>query len=156
MQRSTFNAAVDFTGYDDNGTQKKLQKIWLFEAESYTEAETKAYEKGEEEGLDNFYIARLNKRNFADLILDETEESYFHEVKMRITLLDETKGKETESKLVFLVESRTIDTAIAKTREFHKDTIVPFEIIEAKESKIQEVILHQVAESETESEESEK
>lgn len=112
-------AHVNFEG-------KKVKEQYLYQCESYTEAETKTIETRSPYTSD-FEIASLTKPRIAEIIRNEKAEKW-HKLTAQFITLDEKKGVEKKVSYAYLIQSDSCEAAIEAYHEYMKGSVMDYEI----------------------------
>jgi len=133
-----FEVKAKYVKIDQNGKEKKVTEPYLFDAISYTEAETRAIEEFGKMIHSDFIIVNIGKSNISDLFPNENGDRWF-KAKTTFVTVDEESGKEKKSNNYMLVQANNVDDAYSWLKDGLSDMIVPFKIPSVSESKILDV-----------------
>lgn len=123
----------------DCGKLKKVTETYLVDALSYTEAEARItkevgmYIKGE------YSITTIKQIKVAELIFREDDlcEDWFY-VKIKITVIDESRGTEKLVPATLLVRAESVEDALKRFKEAFKDSMSDYIITSVSTSPILE------------------
>jgi rubrerythrin len=132
-----YTGTVKYVKEDDNGKVKKVSEQYLIEALSFAEAEINFY-KFLEETIPDFSVKTLTESGITDVFEYEQDKPYWNTT--IAYYLTEENGKEKLIKNKLLINAENIEQAIERTKESLSNMLVSFNIVEAKESKIVELI----------------
>ena len=135
-----FEVKVNYTKQLENGTFKKVSEKNLFSAESFTDSETRAYEKIGETVRGEFKITGIVQKDYVDVLqFDNIDERWF-EIQVKMTSEDVDTNKVKTVKQKYLVSAGNIKEALTNLEgEFKKLTISDATIISIKETEILDV-----------------
>ena len=135
-----FQAKVKFLRQQDNGLVKEFTELYLIDAVSFTDAETRAFkEAGDNRDVQAVSIARSPIKEV--VFYGDTDQ--WHKVKVQYSLMDEATEKEKKVTTYFLVNAATVKEAYDRTEEHLKTMLVPFTIPKVELSPIVEVFQYE-------------
>lgn len=123
----------------DCGKLKKVTESYLFDALSYTEAEARMVQEVAQYIKGEYSITNIKKTKIAEIIMKEEDicENWFN-VKIRITVPDESKGIERVVPETLLVRAEDIEDCLKRFKEAFKGTISDYVITGISTSPILE------------------
>lgn len=129
MTANWFEGKIKYLGIDENGREVKKVDMYLLDAMSYTEAETRLMREMESVIKGDYYISSLKKSNITELVPspDKTDDRWY---KAKITVIDtdETSGREKASYQYYLVAASTINRALENLEKNLATFVVPYEV----------------------------
>lgn len=132
-----FITKVKYNKEDENGLLKQVSEQYLVDAESFTEAEARIYDKLEEMVRGYFDVTDISKTNYVDVFQYE-DGDYWHKCKVQFLTESETgKGKKVTQHM--LVNSATVKEAYDRINESLGNSLVTFSVPDVIETKIIEV-----------------
>ena len=139
MTANWFEAKVKYVKVGEDGKEKKMSELYLLDAMSYTEAESRITENLREMIQGDFYIVGL-KSNITELVEsnDGNDDKWF-KAKVAIIDADQISGKEKKSNQYYLVAGADIDSALANLHKSLSTYVVPFEISSLADTNIMDV-----------------
>ena len=140
MTSNWFEAKVKYVKVTDEGKEKKVTETYLFDAVSYTEAESRTLESLREMVQGDFYIAGLKKSNITELVEsnDGTDDKWY-KAKVAIIDADQLTGKEKRANQYFLVAGATIEAALTNLQKSLSTYVVPWEVVSLADTTIMDV-----------------
>lgn len=133
-----FEVKVNYTKQLENGNFKKVTEKSLFSAESFTDSETRAYEKIGETVRGEFKITGIVQKDYIDVIEFPTTDERWFEIQVRMTSQGIDMDKVVKQK--YLVSADSIKEALTNLDdEFKKLTISDATIVGIKETEILDV-----------------
>lgn len=140
MNVNWFEVKVKYTKVGEDGREKKVSELYLLDAMSFTEAESRIIEKLKEMIQGDFCIESIKKSNITELVqsLDNKDDKYF-KAKVAIIDADQISGKEKKSNQYFLVAGSEVDSALINLQKSLSTYVVPFEIVSVGDSNIVDV-----------------
>ena len=133
-----FEVKVRYDKQLENGLIKKVTENYVFDALSWTEAESRAIEELKGWISGEFGIADISRRNFSEVFFDAEGDQYF-KAKVQFIMLDEKSGTEKKKGVIMIAKAIDIDKAQELIKERMKGTLATYEIAEVKETKIVEI-----------------
>lgn len=140
MTANWFEVKVKYTKVDENGRQRKVSELYLLDAVSFTEAESRIIEELREIIQGDFYIEAIKKSNITELVesKDGNDDKWF-KAKVAIIDADSISGKEKRSNQYFLVAGSDVDKSLENLQKALSTYVVPFEIVQVGDSNIMDV-----------------
>lgn len=121
---------------NEDGKQKKVSEKYLFDALSFTEAESRAYDVIKDYYSD-FKVARINPIKVSELFFSKGE--FWYKCKVNYITLNEKAGKETKTPCWIYVQADTPKDAESKLSEGMKGTMADWALESIVETKIIDV-----------------
>lgn len=140
MTANWFEVKVKYTKVDEDGRQRKVSELYLLDAVSFTEAESRIIEELREIIQGDFYIEAIKKSNITELVesKDGNDDKWF-KAKVAIIDADSISGKEKRSNQYFLVAGSDVDKSLENLQKALSTYVVPFEIVQVGDSNIMDV-----------------
>lgn len=139
-----FIVKISVSRFQDDGSQKMVNKMYLIDALSFTEAETRITEEIRKQTSGDLVITDISRSKYSELLLRATVSKKFYRVKTNFVTLSEKTGKEKKTAYYYLVQADEIDEAKESFENFMKGTISDYEIEGISETKINEVFIFDV------------
>ncbi len=140
MTANWFEVKVKYTKVDENGRQRKVSELYLLDAVSFTEAESRIIEELREIIQGDFYIEAIKKSNITELVesKDGNDDKWF-KAKVAIIDADSISGRENKTNWYHLVAGENVDKALENLKKSLSTYVVPFEIVQVGDSNIMDV-----------------
>lgn len=136
-----FECKVQYDKVTEDGTNKKVTELYVVEAISFTEAESRIVEEMSQYISGEYEVKDIKKAKYKEIWLsDDASADRYYKAKLQFITLDEKSGKEKRSNFVSLVEASTLNNAIKGIDEVMGKTAIDYTSVEAKETKIIDVI----------------
>ena len=136
-----FECKVQYEKFMENGIQKKVTELYIVEALSFTEAESRIIEDMSVYINGEYEVKDIKKSKYKDILFSyDKNDDRFYQAKIQFITLDEKTKKEKRSNFVCLVQAATLNGAIKGIDEFMGGTMSDYDSVEAKETKILDVI----------------
>lgn len=139
-----FIVKISVSRSQDDGSQKMVNEMYLIDALSFTEAETRITEEIRKQTSGDLVITDISRSKYSELLLRATVSKKFYRVKTNFVTLSEKTGKEKKTAYYYLVQADEIDEAKESFENFMKGTISDYEIEGISETKINEVFIFDV------------
>jgi len=136
--KTWFVCKVKYQKQDEKGKIRNVSEQYLVDAISFTEAESRIYEKMGELIKGEFYVSNISKSNFTDIFYYE-DAHIWHKCKMTYTLEVEGSGKEKKVTNYILLTAPDLKTAYDRVYESLNNMLVDFRVPDISESPILEV-----------------
>jgi len=135
--KNYFQCKIKHLAQLEDGSIKKVSKVYLLNALSFIEAETEL-QRILESSITEYDLASCTKPNIQDVIIDETGD-FFFKAKVSYIMFDEDSGKEKRSNETILVQSSNIYKTVEKIKNRMEGTISDWELIGVTKTNIDEV-----------------
>ena len=132
-----YECKVSYVKTLENGKTTKVNEVYLVDAVSFTEAETRIY-KEMAELIGDFNLDSVKKARVTELI--HNEEAYkWYKAKVNLTTLDEKSGKEMKSNQIILTSADNLREAYDAVNDLFGATSDDHEIVELAYTPIMEI-----------------
>lgn len=140
MTANWFEVKVKYTKVCEDGREKKVSELYLLDAVSFTEAESRIIEELREMIQGDFCIEAIKKSNITELVdsNDANDDKWF-KAKVAIIDCDSISGKEKRSNQYFLVAGSDVDKSLENLQKALSTYVIPFEIVQVGDSNIMDV-----------------
>ena len=136
-----FECKVQYEKVMEDGCMKKVTELYTVEALSFTEAEARIIEEMSLYIKGEYEVKDIKKSKYKDILFSyDKNDDRFYQAKIQFITLDEKTKKEKRSNFVYLVQAATLNGAIKGIDEFMGGTMSDYASVEAKETKILDVI----------------
>ena len=139
MMRTWFEVKAKYMKVSESGKERMVNEVFLFDAVSFTDAETLTVKqlqqmvKGGE-----FAINNINKSRISEVVASE-EGQFYYEAKVNLITVDEQAGKEKKINSYYLVLADNIDDAKKKLDEELNYLVIPYTVVQLKQSSVVDV-----------------
>jgi hypothetical protein len=121
-----FEVKVKYVKVDDDGREKKVSEVYLLDAVTFTDAETRIIKQLETMVRGEFIVDNIKKSNIVEIFPNETGE-WWYKAKIGIVTIDEEKGKEKKINNYFLIAADDIKEALQRLEEGLSYILVPYQ-----------------------------
>ena len=136
-----FECKVQYEKVMEDGLQKKVTELYTVEALSFTEAEARIVEEMAAYISGEYEVKDIKKAKYKEIWFSDDEMAdRFYKAKLQFITIDEKTEKEKRSNFVCLVQASTLNGAIKGVDEMMGGTMIDYTSVEAKETKIMDVI----------------
>jgi len=132
-----YECKVSYLKTLENGKQTKVSEVYLVDAVSFTEAESRIY-KELGELLGEFNLDSVKKARVSELIHNENAYKWY-KVKVNLTTVDEKSGKEIKSNQIILTSAESLKDAYDSVEDLFSGTVDDHEIVEIAFTPIVEI-----------------
>ena len=124
-----FECKVKYEKIDEQtGKEKKISEPYLVDAMSFTEAESRIYEKCGEFIHTDFIITNIGKANYTEIFPKE-DGDFWYKCKVTFVTIDEQAGKEKKVSAQMLVMANTVKHAFDNLTESLSTGSFEFDIV---------------------------
>lgn len=135
-----YQATITHTRQCEDGLLKRVSSNYLVDALSFTEAESNVYSWAEVNITGEFVVKNIRATKITEICNPE-DSDLFWLVKTKFQTVDGDRDKMVTVNYSYIVGSEDMETAIALVRELTSQYLVDVQIIEAKLTNIEELIL---------------
>lgn len=133
-----FECKVKYQKIDQTGKDKMVSELYLIDAVSFTEAESRINKELEPYISGEFFVSTIKIANFSELVPNEAGDRWF-KCKVAFISFDEEKGIERRSNTYMLVQANNLKEAYDTLDKSLSDSVSDFEIPGIQESSIMDV-----------------
>lgn len=133
-----YEVKVKYLKTGQDGFEKKVTDLYLLDAVSYTDAETRIYEIMKELTRSEFLIMNIKKSNITEVIAAQDGE-WWYKAKISLVSIDEEKGKEVKISNYLLVAGNDIEDAQKQLKEGLSHMLISYEVVSVTLSKVVDV-----------------
>ena len=134
-----YEVKARLTQTQENGMEKRVNELYLFNAQSFTEAESRAFDKlrpySEEIG-----IVAIKRCTYCEMFLSpKAEADKWYKCKVNFITLDEKSGVEKRTASYMMVQAADFKTALENLLKGMKGTMADYEIASITETLIMDI-----------------
>jgi hypothetical protein len=133
-----YEVKAKYVKIDDDGRERRVSESYLFDAVTFTDAETRVIEQLQTMIRGEFAVENIKKSNIIEIFPFESGEWWF-KAKITLVAIDENAGKEKKINNYFLVAADDIKEALKRLEESLSYILVPFQITSIAISPIVDV-----------------
>ena len=133
-----FEVRAKYVRIDDDGRERKVSEVYLVDAVSVTDAETRTIKELSQMIRGEMQVVKASSSNIVEIIPHETGE-YWWKAKIRIVTIDENAGKEKKMNNYFLVAADDLKQALQRLEEGLSYILVPYQTTSISVSNIVDV-----------------
>ncbi len=139
-----FECKVQYEKVTEDGSNKKVSELYAVDALSFTEAEKRITEEMAAYISGEYEVSDIKKAKYKEVFFSDLESAdRYYKLKLQFITLDEKTGKEKRTNVIYLVQAINIKDALKNLDEVMKTTMLDYESVEVKETKILDVIEYQ-------------
>ena len=133
-----YEVKIKYQKLNDQGVEKPVSEVYLFDAISFTEAESRINLEIGQMVSGDFFIMNIKRSNLTEIFPDETGDRWF-KCKVSLITIDESSGKEKKSNMYALVQANDVREAYDNLQNQMRGTQSDYEVPAVSESPILEV-----------------
>ena len=133
-----FEVGLKYSKIGEDGREKKVSEVYLIDAVTFGEAETRAYKELESMISGEIKVMKISRTNLSEIIPDAHGDRWF-KGKVTFITFDEQSGKEKRVSQLVLVYADSVDASDKKIKDAMKGMMADFEITAISESPIVDV-----------------
>ena len=135
-----FEAKVRYEKVMEDGLQKKVTELYVIDALSYSEAETRIMDEMSSYISGEFEVADLKKAAYKEVFFsDKGNDDRWYKARLQFITIDEKTEKEKRSAVTYLVQAATLDSAVKNINEVMNGTMIDYEKSNIAETKVVDV-----------------
>ena len=120
-----FECKVKYVKIDDDGRERKVSEVYLVDAVTFTDAETRIIKQLQTMVRGEFVVDNIKKSNIVEIFPHEDGE-WWYKAKIAIVTIDENAGKEKKINNYFLVAADDIKQALQRLEDGLSYILVPY------------------------------
>jgi len=121
-----FECKVKYVKVDDDGRERKVSEVYLVDAVTFTDAETRIIQQVQTMVRGEFVVENIKKSNIIEIFPHEVGE-WWYKAKIGIVTIDEKAGKEKKINNYFLVAADDIKQALQRLEDGLSYILVPYQ-----------------------------
>lgn len=121
-----FECKVKYVKVDDDGRERKVNEVYLVDAVTFTDAETRIIQQLQTMVRGEFSVDNIKKSNIVEIFPHE-EGEWWYKAKIAIVTIDENAGKEKKINNYFLVAADDIKQALQRLEDGLSYILVPYQ-----------------------------
>jgi len=121
-----FECKVKYVKIDDDGRERKVSEVYLVDAVSFTDAETRIIQQMETMVRGEFMVDNIKKSNIVEIYPHENGE-WWYKARIGIVTIDEKAGKEKKINNYFLVAADDLKQALQRLEDGLSYILVPYQ-----------------------------
>lgn len=144
-----FETKVRYSKMGENGTEKMVTEPFLFDALSFTEAESRVIEEITPYITGEFTVSDIKRSKYSEIFFSEAESAYlWFKCKVTFITIDEKSGDDKKSSTNMLVQASDLRDAVRRLDKGMEGSMVDYQISSVVETAILDVYPYQTKESE--------
>ena len=138
-----FETKVRYDKTMDDGHEKKVTEVFVVDALSFTEAETKITEELSAYTSGETFIKAITRAPYSEVLFsDDSKDDKWYRVKLAFITLDERTEKEKKTLVTYLFQAANIDKARAYVKEVMDKTAIDYEVVSISETPVLDIFEH--------------
>jgi hypothetical protein len=121
-----FECKVKYVKIDDDGRERKVSEVYLVDAVTFTDAETRIIQQLQTMVRGEFTVDNIKKSNIIEIFPHEVGE-WWYKAKIGIVTIDDKAGKEKKINNYFLVAADDIKQALQRLEDGLSYILVPYQ-----------------------------
>lgn len=135
-----FETKITYEKTMDNGLQKKVKELYVVDALSFTEAESRIMEEMKSYISGEFAVTDIKKATYKEVFFSESAKAdRWFKAKLQFITIDEKTEKEKRSNVYYLVHAATLPEAVKNIESVMGTTMVDYVIASIAETMIMDV-----------------
>lgn len=136
-----FESKVRLEKVTEDGTQAKFNELFTVNAMSFTECEAKVMKYVPQYASGEFEVLTEKRAKYNEIFYsDKPDESLWYGVTLEFITINEKTMKEKRSKIAYLVQGSSVESARKNVEEVMKGTTIDYRILGLNETVVQDII----------------
>nr|DAK08449.1 MAG TPA: protein of unknown function (DUF4494) [Caudoviricetes sp.] len=136
-----FECGIRYEKTMENGMQKKVTELYIVDALSFTEAESRIIAEMQPFISGEFEVVSEKITKYSELV-ETAEGDKWYKAKVNYITLDEKSGAEKKQAFFYLIQAKDIDHARGRLNEYMKGSLADWECEALQETKIMDVFVY--------------
>ncbi len=142
---SWFETKIKYDKMMDNGMLKSTTELYVVDALSFTEAETRILEEMSAFISGDFKITNISEATYKEIFFSDMEaDDRWFKAKLQFITIDEKTEKERRQTVYYLVQAADLDRAVKYIAEVMGKTMIDYNVSSVAETTIMDVYEHVV------------
>ena len=135
-----FECVVKYDKTSEDGAMKKATETYCIEADSFSEAESKATEELAPYSDGEFEIKNITPAKYKEIFINEDAvDTKFIKAKLELIIINEVTMQEKKTSTYYLVSAKDFADSLRIIQDAMKETLVDYVTAQISESKVLEV-----------------
>ena len=132
-----FECGVRYERTTEEGTTKKVNELYIVDALTFTEAESRITEEMQPFVSGDFDVMTLKRTRYSEY--DNSEGDKYYKAKIMFITLDEKTQKEKRSSVNYLINAGTLPGAVKNIEEVMSQSMVDYDTVSVSETTLMDV-----------------
>lgn len=141
-----FECGIRYAKTAENGMQKKVTELYIVDALSFTEAESRITGEMTPFISGGFEVVSEKITRYSEVV-ETVGGDKWYKAKVNYITIDEKNGTEKKQAFFYLIQANDIDAARSRLDEYMHGSMADWECEAIQETKIMDVFLHEAAKS---------
>lgn len=138
-----FETKVRYEKTMDDGQQKKVTEQYVVDALSFSEAEATITDEMTAYITGEFEVKAITPASYGEVFFSDADtDDKWYKAKLEFITIDEKTEKEKRSPVVYLVQGKSVQSAVKHVEEVMQGTMIDYSIAAINETKIMDVFEH--------------
>lgn len=135
-----FETKVRYDKTMEGGYEKKVTEVFVVDALSFTEAETKITEELSAYTSGETFIKAITRAPYSEVLFsDDSKDDKWYRVKLAFITLDERTEKEKKTLVTYLFQAANIDKTRSYIKEFMSNSMTDYDVHSISETQILDI-----------------
>jgi hypothetical protein len=139
-----FECTVRFNANAEDGISKKVTEVYLVDAQTFAEAETRAFQNASQLTTGSIDMLAIKRSNITVVVMQDPtgEGQKWFKAKLNYITIDEKTAKEKKQAVYYAVYASDIDNAHRFIDANLGDSVMDYEVAAINDTKIVEFVAH--------------
>lgn len=132
-----FETKVRYDKTMEDGREKKVTEVFVVDALSFTEAETKITEELSAYTSGEIFIKAITRVPYLEVLFsDDSKDDKWYRVRLAFITLDERTNKEEKTLVTYHFQAANIDKARSYIKEFMSESMCDYDVASISETQV--------------------
>lgn len=142
VTKNFFETKIRLDRVNEEGLIVKFVELYVVDALSFTECEARTTEYISQYASGEFEILTETRAAYKEVFFsDNADDTLWYKTKVDFITLDERSGKQKHSKVVYLLQASSIESAKKNIDEAFSGTMMDYKVVSLAEVPVADVIL---------------
>ena len=135
-----FETKVRYEKVMDDGREKNVTEVFVVDAISFTEAETKITEELSAYTSGETFIKAITRAPYSEVLFsDDSKDDRWYRARLAFITLDERTEKEKKTLVTYLFQAANIDKARSYIKEFMNSSMSDYDVASISETQVLDI-----------------
>ena len=146
-QSNWFEVGIRYQKTQEDGSEKSVTEKYAIDALSFTEGESAITEEMAAYISGEFKVKSMQEASYREVFFsDKDDDDCWYKAKLQFILIDEKSNNEKRSNVTYLVQAKSMRSAMANIGEVMNKAMIDYEIIGLSKTNIYDVFEHKINE----------
>ena len=146
-QSNWFEVGIRYQKTQEDGSEKSVTEKYAIDALSFTEGESAITEEMAAYTSGEFKVKSMQEASYREVFFsDKDDDDCWYKAKLQFISYDDKTNKEKRSNVTYLVQAKSMRSAMANIGEVMNKTMIDYEVIGLSKTNVYDVFEHKTKE----------